>query len=141
MYEFYSTCMSSSCKKGRKHIRSQVYSVVIIRLGVQCLILYGTYILLFEVPCSTLYFFGLGLIFCLCEDCSGIFKQSMGARNRKGIALAYRPARLHRLAESIPWNRFLGSLKLPFVRDRVSHLLGHTHRLHSILFLLNMKAV
>jgi hypothetical protein len=25
--------------------------------------------------------------------------------------LTHRPARLHRLAESIPWNRFLGSLK------------------------------
>jgi hypothetical protein len=25
--------------------------------------------------------------------------------------LTYRPARLHRLAEFIPWNRFLGSLK------------------------------
>ncbi len=24
--------------------------------------------------------------------------------------LTYRPARLHRLAESVPWNRFLGSL-------------------------------
>ncbi len=26
--------------------------------------------------------------------------------------LTYRPARLHRLAESIPWNRFLGSLNV-----------------------------
>jgi hypothetical protein len=33
----------------------------------------------------------------------------MGARNRVGIGLSYRPARLHRLAEFIPWNRFLGS--------------------------------
>jgi hypothetical protein len=32
------------------------------------------------------------------------FKQSMGARNRVGIGLSYRPARLHRLAELIPWN-------------------------------------
>jgi hypothetical protein len=39
---------------------------------------------------------------------AGIFKQSMGARNRVGIGLSYRPARLHRLAESIPWNRFKG---------------------------------
>jgi hypothetical protein len=31
-----------------------------------------------------------------------IFKQSMGARNRVGIGLPYRPARLHRLAEFIP---------------------------------------
>jgi hypothetical protein len=38
--------------------------------------------------------------------CAGIFKQSMGARNR---GLSYR---LHRLAELIPWNRFLGSVKV-----------------------------
>jgi hypothetical protein len=44
--------------------------------------------------------------------CAGIFKQSMGARNRLGIELSYRTARLHRLAELIPWNRFLGSLKV-----------------------------
>jgi hypothetical protein len=29
---------------------------------------------------------------------AGIFKQAMGARNRVGIGLSYRPARLHRLA-------------------------------------------
>ncbi len=40
------------------------------------------------------------------------FKQSMGARNRIGIGLSYRPDRLHRLAELIPWNRFLGSFKV-----------------------------
>jgi len=37
----------------------------------------------------------------------------MGVRNR--VELSYRPARLHRLAESIPWNRILtlvGSLKV-----------------------------
>ncbi len=33
-------------------------------------------------------------------------------RNRVGIGLSYRPARLHWLAESIPCNRFLGSLKV-----------------------------
>ncbi len=38
---------------------------------------------------------------------AGIFKQSMGARFRVGIGLLYRPHRLHRLAELIPWNRFL----------------------------------
>ncbi len=42
---------------------------------------------------------------------AGIFKQSMGARNRVGKGLSYRPARLHMLAELIPCNRFLGSLK------------------------------
>jgi hypothetical protein len=31
-----------------------------------------------------------------------ISKQSMGARNRVGIGLSYRPARLHRLAELFP---------------------------------------
>jgi hypothetical protein len=42
-----------------------------------------------------------------------IFKHSMGARNRTGIGLSYRPpCRLHSLAESVPWNRFLGSLKV-----------------------------
>ncbi len=39
---------------------------------------------------------------------AGIFKQYMGAGNRVGIGLSYRPARPHRLAEFIPWNRFLG---------------------------------
>jgi hypothetical protein len=43
--------------------------------------------------------------------CAGIFKQSMGPRNRVGKGLSYRPARLHRLTEMIPWNRFLGFLK------------------------------
>ncbi len=45
-------------------------------------------------------------------NCAGIFEQSMGARNRVGIGLSYRPARLQRLAESIPWNRLLGSIKV-----------------------------
>jgi hypothetical protein len=36
--------------------------------------------------------------------------QYMGARHLVGIGLSYRPARLHRLAEIIPWNRFLGSI-------------------------------
>ncbi len=44
--------------------------------------------------------------------CDGIFKQSMRARNRVGIGLSYRPTRLQRLAELIPWNRFFGSLKV-----------------------------
>jgi len=43
----------------------------------------------------------------------GVFlKQCMGARNREGIWLLYRPARLNRSAESVPWNLFLGSLKV-----------------------------
>jgi hypothetical protein len=36
----------------------------------------------------------------------------MGARNRVGIGLSYRSARLHKLAELIPLNRFLGSLQV-----------------------------
>jgi hypothetical protein len=36
----------------------------------------------------------------------------MGARHRLGIGLSYRPARLHRLAELMPWHRFLGSIKV-----------------------------
>jgi hypothetical protein len=43
--------------------------------------------------------------------CAGICKQYVGVRNRVGIGLSYRPARLHRLAELNPWNRFLDSLK------------------------------
>ncbi len=43
---------------------------------------------------------------------AGIFKKSMGARNRGGIGLSYRPARLHRLAEFIPWNQFRGPIRL-----------------------------
>jgi hypothetical protein len=41
-----------------------------------------------------------------------IFKQSMGTRNRVVMRLLYLPARLHRLAEFIPWNRFLGSINV-----------------------------
>ncbi len=40
---------------------------------------------------------------------AGILKQS---RNRVGIGLSYQPARLHRLAEFIPWIRFLGSINV-----------------------------
>ncbi len=35
-----------------------------------------------------------------------------GARNRIVICLSYRPARLRSLAELVPWDRFLGSLKV-----------------------------
>ena len=35
-------------------------------------------------------------------NCAGIFKQSMGARNRVEKGLSYRSARLHRLSELIP---------------------------------------
>ncbi len=35
-----------------------------------------------------------------------------GAKNRVGIGLSYRSARLHSLSELVSWNRFLGSLKV-----------------------------
>ncbi len=34
----------------------------------------------------------------------------MGARHRVGIGLLYRPARLHRPAEFIPWHPFRGPI-------------------------------
>jgi hypothetical protein len=40
-------------------------------------------------------------------NCAGIFIQFVGAGNRVGIGLSYWPVRLHRLAEMIPWYRFL----------------------------------
>jgi hypothetical protein len=40
------------------------------------------------------------------------FLKSIGARNRAGTGLSYRPARLHRLAEFIPWSKFLGSISV-----------------------------
>jgi hypothetical protein len=43
---------------------------------------------------------------------AGIFKKTMGARHRVGIGLSYRPARLHRLAELMPWHRFLVSIRV-----------------------------
>jgi hypothetical protein len=44
-----------------------------------------------------LYFQSTQATFCVLLPCAGIFKQSMGARNRVGIGLSYRPARLHSL--------------------------------------------
>jgi hypothetical protein len=60
-------------------------------------------------------------------NCAGIFKQSIGARNRVGIGLSYRPARLHRLAELVPWNRFLTVWEeINRLLCRLSNLLIHT---------------
>jgi hypothetical protein len=47
-----------------------------------------------------------------CVACAGIYNQSMVARKLVGTGLSYRPARRHRLAELVPWNRILGSLKV-----------------------------
>jgi hypothetical protein len=47
----------------------------------------------------------------------------MGARHGVGIGLLYRPARLHRLAEFIPWNRFRGPIhvqKYRLCNDRLN---------------------
>ncbi len=64
-----------------------------------------------QLPLFTLYLvggkYGGGQL-----SSAGLFKQSIGAKNRIGIELSYRPARLHRLAELIPWNRFSGSFKI-----------------------------
>jgi hypothetical protein len=46
------------------------------------------------------------------QSCTGILEPFMGARNRVGKGLLYRPARLYRQAVSIPWNRFPGSLNV-----------------------------
>ncbi len=62
-----------------------------------------------------------------------IFKQSMGDRNRVGIGFSYRPARLHRLAESISWNRFLGSLKIKNTCSVVSDSLYSVHLVQTYL--------
>ncbi len=43
---------------------------------------------------------------------AGIFKKSMGARHGGGIGFSYRPARLHRLAEFIPWNQCRGPINI-----------------------------
>jgi hypothetical protein len=58
---------------------------------------------------SSLLFYTFLLVFSLC---AGILKQYKGAMNRVGRGLLYRPARLHSLAELVPWNLFLGSLKV-----------------------------
>jgi hypothetical protein len=49
------------------------------------------------------------LLVCQCWN----FITIMGGRNREGIRLPYRPAEAtYRLSKTIPWNRFLGSLKV-----------------------------
>ncbi len=63
-------------------------------------------------------------LFVLCEQwneqlCFGILDNLWGPRNRLGLGLPHRPAGLQRLAESIAWNRFLGSLKV--LKYRLQH--------------------
>jgi hypothetical protein len=50
--------------------------------------------------------------------CAGIIERSMWARNRGGICLSYRPARLHSLAESIPG--LLKSLKIQPYNEHIA---------------------
>jgi hypothetical protein len=59
--------------------------------------------------------------------CAGTFEQSMGARNRVGIGLLYRTARLHWMAESIPG--LLQSFKISYLTSPLglcSHEITHT---------------
>ncbi len=51
------------------------------------------------------------------QNCAVLLEQSMGARNRVGIGLSYRPARLNRLAESIT-----KSLKIPALDPNHGHI-------------------
>jgi hypothetical protein len=60
----------------------------------------------------------------------------MRARNREGIGLSERPARLHRLAESFPWNRLLGSIK--FKNTASASLQNNTAR-HSFTLMHSQK--
>jgi hypothetical protein len=55
----------------------------------------------------------MNVVINLTDNRAGIVKQFVGARNQVGTGLlSYRPARLHSLAELVPWNQFLGSLKV-----------------------------
>jgi hypothetical protein len=52
------------------------------------------------------------VVFLKKNSCSELefLKRPMGARNRGGRGLSYRPARLHRLAKFVPWNQFSGPI-------------------------------
>jgi hypothetical protein len=64
---------------------------------------------------------------------TGIFKQSVGPWKRVEIWLSYRPARLHSLAELVPWNRFLGSLKFKKLGSWQTEVWLEWKAVHSIL--------
>jgi hypothetical protein len=57
----------------------------------------------------------------------------MGARHRVGIGLLYRPARLHRLAEFIPWNRFRGPIHVQ--KYQLCRVVGWLYSAHSHFFI------
>jgi hypothetical protein len=58
------------------------------------------------------FYFAKTTDFYILDSRAGIFKKSMGARHRGGIGFSYRPARLHRLVEFIPWNPFRGPINI-----------------------------
>jgi hypothetical protein len=70
---------------------------------------------------------------CLFQHRAGIFKQSMGTRNRVGIGLLYWPARLHWLAELVPWNRFLCSSWRTKTKSKTIFFQSEEKRLFSYL--------
>ncbi len=78
---------------------------------------------------TKLYVHEFRIRFCVCVigdgGCAGIFKLSVVVRNQVGTGLSYRPDMLQRLAALIPWNRFLGSLKVyKFELWKVERTLG-----------------
>jgi hypothetical protein len=67
---------------------------------------------------------------CRWNLCLKFFFKSLEARNRVGIGLSYRPARLHRLAESIPG--LLKSFKIPDLVYQSSPPLQQSDDVYSI---------
>jgi hypothetical protein len=69
------------------------------------------------------YKYGLSI-----QYCAGIFKQSTpGARNRVGIGLSYRPARLHSQAELVPLEPIRGlliSLKIRALYSTIHNIIS-----------------
>jgi hypothetical protein len=59
------------------------------------------------------------------EISAGISEQSMGGQEPSRMGFSCWPARLHRLAVSVSWNRFLGSIEVGNAASAV-----HDHRLH-----------
>jgi hypothetical protein len=63
----------------------------------------------------------------------------MGARQRVGIGFSYRPARLRRLADFIPWNQFLGSINIKkYVLISVLQVFSVSVKCSSSIFLLSL---
>jgi hypothetical protein len=62
------------------------------------------------------------------QNSAGILELSVRARNRVGIKLSYRPARLQTLVESIPWNQFKNTASKANVHYSVYYLLDISAR-------------